>query len=105
MTDSDASKPAVSIRAEDDRLVAVLEDGTPAGYAHFRREGSTYTFDHTVVEPDHEGEGIGGRLATGVMEFVRERGGTVVPECSFIHGYMRKHPETHDLLAEGASAS
>lgn len=91
---------SVSTRHNADRpaVEAVLDDGSVAGYAHYRRQGEAYVFDHTVVEPAHEGRGIGSQLAAGVMEFVREQGATVVPECSFIRAYMAKHDETRDLL-------
>ena len=40
------------------------------------------------------------------MEFalasVRERGLKVIPQCVVFEAYMRKHHETHDLLADPA---
>jgi predicted GNAT family acetyltransferase len=32
---------------------------------------------------------------------VRERGEKVVPLCSFVASHIRRHPEHHDLLADG----
>ncbi len=93
----------VSVRDNPDRsrLEAVLEDGRVAGYAHYRAGQPTYTFDHTVVDDALEGQGIGGRLADGVVAHAREQGLRVVPECSFLRAHLARHPETHDVLAEG----
>ena len=83
------------------RLEAVLEDGRVAGYAHYRAAQPAYEFDHTVVEDEFEGQGIGSELAAGVVAYAREQGVRVVPSCSFLRSHLARHPETHDVLAEG----
>jgi uncharacterized protein len=93
----------VSVRDNPDRsrLEAVLEDGRVAGYAHYRAGEPAYVFDHTVVEDEFEGQGIGSRLADGVVAHAREQGLRIVPQCSFIRAHLARHPETHDVLADG----
>jgi hypothetical protein len=39
-------------------------------------------------------------LAHGALELARTQGLKVVPRCSFIANYIRKHTEFQDLLAE-----
>ncbi len=34
-----------------------------------------------------------------VLETIRAKGGTVVPQCAFIAGYLERHPEYQDLVA------
>jgi predicted GNAT family acetyltransferase len=72
-----------------------------AGYAHYRAGQPAYVFDHTVVEDEFEGQGIGGTLADAVVAHAREKGLTIVPQCSFIRAHLARHPETHDVLADG----
>lgn len=48
---------------------------------------------HTEVPPRYEGRGIGGKLVRAVLEELRERGVRIVPQCSFIAIYIRRHPE------------
>jgi len=86
------------------RVEAQLEDGDVAGFAQYQLgpDGSL-TFFHTEVDDRFEGQGIGSRLVSGVMDVLRDNDLRIVPRCSFIRGYMRKHPETHDLLVEGTS--
>jgi predicted GNAT family acetyltransferase len=55
-------------------------------------------FIHTVVPEALSGRGIGSKLAEAGMQACRDRGLQVLPDCSFIAGYMRKHPECQDLL-------
>jgi uncharacterized protein len=57
------------------------------------------TFVHTEVPPQLGGRGVGTALARGALEDVRRQGLKVVVRCSFIRGFMAKHPEFNDLLA------
>jgi predicted GNAT family acetyltransferase len=55
---------------------------------------------HTEVDPDSEGEGVGGRLAKGALEDVRSRGLKLTVECEFIKAYLKRHPGDYaDLVA------
>lgn len=66
--------------------------------AEYERSGQSITFDHTVVPPELGGRGLGTQLAKACMAHAREAGLQVIPACSFIAAYMRKHAETHDLV-------
>jgi uncharacterized protein len=57
-------------------------------------------FTHTLVPPELAGQGIGGKLAEACLRSARARGLRVKPDCSFIAGYIKKHPEHQDLLHE-----
>ena len=93
----------VTVRDAPDssRLEAVLPDGRVAGFAHYEPGRSTYVFDHTVVDDEFEGQGIGGQLADGVVAYARERGVSVDPTCSFLRAHLARHPEDQDVLADG----
>jgi predicted GNAT family acetyltransferase len=45
------------------------------------------------------GRGVGSKLATGVLEYIRGRGLRVVPECEFMASFIKRHPEHTDLVA------
>ena len=57
-------------------------------------------FTHTEVPEQHEGKGIGTALVRAGLKSARERGLKVIPTCPFFASYMKRHPETHDLLDE-----
>lgn len=88
---------------DEQRLEALLEDGTVAGFAQYRPGEGSFEFTHTEVGDEYDGQGIGSQLAAGVMEYARDRGVKVEPSCSFLRSYMKRHEETHDLLAPGIS--
>ena len=76
----------------------LVEDGGTA-IAAYRLEGGVITFTHTVVPPELEGRGIGGALVSAALENARARGLKVAAACSFVAGYIDRHPAYRDLLA------
>lgn len=74
-----------------------------AGVVEYRLTDDRITFTHTRVFDDFAGKGVGGALARQALDAVRADGTRkVVPECSFIAGWLDKHPDYQDLEAEGA---
>jgi len=67
-------------------------DGEPVGFAQYRATPGRIVFTHTVIEPDHEGKGLGSRLAKFVIDDAIARGDRIVPRCPFIAAYLREHP-------------
>lgn len=96
----------VEVRDNPDlrRLEAILDTGEVAGFAMYQLgPEDSVTFFHTEVEDRFEGQGIGSQLVEGVMDHLRANHLRIVPPCPFIRRWMRRHPETHELLADGAS--
>jgi uncharacterized protein len=48
---------------------------------------------HTEVPPELEGRGLGAALARAGLERARREGLAVDAVCSFVRGYLEKHPE------------
>ncbi|MFJ1751719.1 GNAT family N-acetyltransferase [Kitasatospora sp. NPDC088134] len=92
-------EPQVVDNAEENRFEIRTEAGL-AGFAEYqlRDGGSTVAFVHTVIDPAFEGQGLGGKLARAALDTVRARGGSVLPYCPFIRGWIAKHPEYTDLV-------
>ena len=68
------------------------------GLAAYQRRGEQVVFTHTEVDPDAEGGGVGGTLVRGALDDVRAHGLRVVPRCSFVRGYIERHPDYADLV-------
>jgi predicted GNAT family acetyltransferase len=68
------------------------------GQANYQRQGDRVVFTHTEVDPDAEGSGVGGTLVRGALDDVRAHGLRVVPHCSFVRGYIERHPDYADLV-------
>jgi predicted GNAT family acetyltransferase len=77
----------------------VSKGGDVAGYAEYNLLTGAILLTHTEVMPKFEGQGIGSKLAKGVLAEVRKRGLNVIPQCTFMAGYIRKHPAEYlDLV-------
>ena len=77
-----------------------LEEEGETAFVTYVVEGELMTLTHTIVPPEIEGRGVGSRLVQGALDAVRERGLKVVPQCSFVRGYIERHEEYRDLLAD-----
>lgn len=73
-------------------------DGQLAAFVEYQMRHGDIVFTHTEVLPGHEGQGLGGAIARHVLDDARVRRLQVVPQCPFIAGYIRKHPDTLDLV-------
>ncbi|HEY8359824.1 MAG TPA: GNAT family N-acetyltransferase [Ramlibacter sp.] len=63
-------------------------------------QGDWVRFTHTVVEPEHEGQGLASRLAQFALDDVRTRGLKALPQCRFIARYIERHEKEYgDLVA------
>ncbi len=70
------------------------------GVAVYERRDRQVVFTHTEIDPDAGQDGLGSRLVRAALDDVREQGGTVVPSCPFVRGWIERHPEYQDLLAD-----
>ncbi len=59
----------------------------------YRLRGKRMLFLHTGVPPALEGRGIGSALVRAGLNYAREQGYHIVPLCSFVAAYLRRHPE------------
>jgi predicted GNAT family acetyltransferase len=74
-----------------------------AGFVTYLSRSGAVVLVHTEVASAFEGHGIGGRLAAGALKDIRARALQVVPLCPFIAGYIDRHPELSDLVADEGS--
>ncbi len=88
-----------TVREDSARQRYELEAGGELAFIDYLRDGRNVLMTHAEVPPALRGGGVGSALVKGALALVRERGGKVVPVCPFVAQYMRRHPETRDLLA------
>jgi uncharacterized protein len=65
----------------------------------YRVEPGRLLFTRTSVDPSLQGRGIAAALVAAGFAHARDSGLKVVPMCSYVAVYARRHPEVHDLLA------
>ncbi|MCU1689058.1 MAG: N-acetyltransferase [Jatrophihabitantaceae bacterium] len=83
----------IEVRDNQHGRFEAMVDGEVAGFAEYRRTPGKVTFTHTVVNPRFEGQGIGGQLAKNVLDAAVEADLKIIPQCDFIAGYIKKHPD------------
>lgn len=76
----------------------MIVDRTTA-FVTYAQQGDRITLIHTEVPAALSGHGVGSALARLVLEDIRRRGLRVVPECTFMAGYIERHPAFADLVA------
>ena len=97
---TDNARPPIRDNVAASRFEMIVD--RHAAVATYSISGNTITFIHTVVPEALRGRGIARELVEFALASARERGLQVVPQCEVFEGYMRKHAETHDLLADPA---
>lgn len=68
-------------------------------FARYRRTGDTVAILHVEAPVSLRGTGASGRLMQGIVDLARRNNEKLVPLCSYAAAWMKRHPETADLLA------
>lgn len=54
--------------------------------------------DHTEVNPDFKGKGVGNQILMAVVDFARNNGIRIIPLCPFAKSVFDKNAEIRDVL-------
>jgi len=88
--------PAIHHNLTGSRFELSVEGGLAE--CAYRLQGDVMNIVHTEVPPASEGRGIAAALVHAALGYARARGHKVQPSCSYVRTYMRRHPDTLDLL-------
>jgi predicted GNAT family acetyltransferase len=72
--------------------------GNETAFAEYNLLRDAIVLPHTVVPDVFAGKGVGSALAKAALGYARDHGLKVKPICTFMAGYIAKHPEYHDLV-------
>jgi predicted GNAT family acetyltransferase len=67
-------------------------------FAEYQLVSHGIILPHTVVPTAFEGQGIASALAVAAFGYAREHDLKVIPTCPFMAGWVKKHPEWHDIV-------
>lgn len=77
----------------------IHEGGELAGWIDYVvGDPGVIALPHTVVEERFEGRGLAGQLVQAALDDIRSQGYRVDPKCSYVQGWLEKHPEYADLV-------
>jgi uncharacterized protein len=82
---------------ERQRYELRLERGT--AFIDYSDRGNVRSLTHAEVPAELRGGGIAGRLSGGALDLARTAGLKVVPRCSYVAGFIDRHPEYQDLVS------
>ena len=68
------------------------------GYISYQEHADALVYDHTIVPPALGGKGVGSALVKHALNYARDHGKKVVPQCSFVASYIDTHPDYQDLV-------
>ncbi|MEZ0181362.1 GNAT family N-acetyltransferase [Flavobacterium oncorhynchi] len=76
-----------------------VEDGKEAGKMTYTWAGDTkFIIDHTEVNPDFNGKGVGKKLVMAAVEYARTNNLKIIPLCPFAKSVFDKVEEIRDVL-------
>lgn len=79
--------------------------GELAGFVmYYRRGAQLIDLVHTEVEDEFQGTGLAGKLAKFSLDTAREQHLHVLPSCPYIRGWIVRHPDYQDLVANDRRA-
>lgn len=95
----DAANPAEVQFDQRRGCYMLVRDGDVIGRLDTHERSGAVVATHTEVDAELGGRGMGNQLVAAMLGDVRRRGLKVVPACSFVAAYLRRHPEDADLEA------
>jgi predicted GNAT family acetyltransferase len=79
------------------RFEVSLREGI--GFLRYRIDAGTMHLLYVEVPPEARGHGVAAELSHAALEFAKERGFKVIPICSYVAAYLRRHPEYAEMTA------
>jgi predicted GNAT family acetyltransferase len=73
------------------------QDGQEAGRMTYSDAGSKMIIDHTEVDPQYQGRGVGKQMVMASADYARKNDKKIVPLCSFARGVFDRVPELADV--------
>lgn len=88
------------INNESKGFFKATEDGKEAGRMTYSKAGeSRFIIDHTEVNPEFNGKGVGKKMVLAAVEYARQNQLKILPLCPFAKSVFDKTEEIRDVLA------
>lgn len=99
--ESESESDSESLRVVDDVAAQRFEValGGEVATLAYERDGDRLVLIHTEVPSRLEGHGIGHLLVRAALDEAAREGELIVPLCSFVVSYLRRHPDELRLVA------
>jgi len=85
---------------EQSRFEAPVPEDGQATLAYRKVRDGVLDYVSTKVPPEARGKGIAGKLVREALDWARDENYKVIPTCSYVDAWIRRHPDYQDLVAE-----
>lgn len=68
-------------------------------FIEYRLKNDKIFLIHTIVPEEQEGKGIASALVEKAFRLIESRGLKVIPRCSYVQSFLKRHPEWNGLVA------
>ncbi len=87
------------INRESKGFFKAVSDEKEAGRMTYSWAGSDkFIIDHTEVNSEYNGQGVGKKMVLAAVEYARENGLKIIPLCPFAKAMFDKKLEIRDVL-------
>lgn len=76
----------------------IVKGSEELGLLSYVPSGNVLTVKHTEVSDQLEGQGMGKKLVEHVVNYARQEGKCIDPQCPFANDIIKKTPEFQDVL-------
>lgn len=73
-------------------------------FISYRSTGNVVTLMHTEVPQELEGQGLASSMIEQTLQYLEENKRRIIPRCSFVIAYLKRHPEWNRLLYSDTAA-
>ena len=73
-------------------------EGVKALIGYQKDADGNFNLRHTEVPEEFEGKGVRSRLVKHTLEQIKAAGKKIIPSCSFVADYIKRHPEYESLV-------
>lgn len=87
----------MDIKHDNNKFFVERESEELASLA-YTPDGDVLTVVHTEVSPKLSGQGVGKQLVGEVVQYARDEGKSIDPQCPFARSVIEKHSEFRDVL-------
>lgn len=85
---------------KEEGIAIALDENKRIGEITFSPSEGLWIIDHTGVNPEYGGQGIGKKLVAKVVEEARRENVKILPLCPFAAAEFKKHEEYSDVLKD-----
>lgn len=85
--------------SESRGIFTAINEGKRAGEMTYSIDDENVVIEHTEVDPDYRGQGVGKKLIDEAAKFSRENNLKITPECPYARKVMERSDKYSDVLA------